>query len=93
MSLPGEGRMASALSLLSVINRSVIFDRAKTSVLVYFVGIRLLKACRHVLARGFLTTLNEGRMYISRVSIYLRLRRCLFPSEPRSEWHPSQLQT
>lgn len=68
MSFHGQGRMASALSLLSVVNHSVLFDRVKTSVLVYFVGVHLLKATRHILARGLFSTLNDARISITRVS-------------------------
>lgn len=54
------------------------FDSLKSSLFFYVLATNLLKAYRHVLARGLIATLNEGRAAVAQV----RPRPCVTLSVP-----------
>lgn len=54
-----------------LLRSSLTFDNLKTSLFFYVFASYVLKSYRHVLARGAIQTLNEGRVAVARVCLPL----------------------
>lgn len=66
-----KGRPISTLAaaLFTVLRQSLTFDHLKNSLILYVAATHLLKGYRHILARGVVQTLDEGRIAILRVGL------------------------